>query len=299
MRVFTIYKTFLMAVILLCVSCERPSLASAAPAAPEPVTAILGAFEREVTLIEDQVKQRREREIEGIRFVSGTLNGQQVVVTWTGVGKVNAAMTTTLLIEHFRPKRIIVTGIAGAVNPELKPGDIVIGEKTAHHDMGTIWPEGLFCKGVRSRLDGYENPVFFLADPELLTLAQRVADQITLEKIRMSEGERKPRIMRGVVVTGDSFIASTDKCAELRKKLDADAVEMEGAAVAQICYQRQINHLVIRSISDNADEGAVFDKQMFYILAARNSASLVTEIVGLLGAEAPAERADKNTKSKD
>jgi nucleoside phosphorylase len=66
----------------------------------------LGAFEREVTLIEDQVSQRRDRKIEGVRFVSGKLNGQQVVVTWTGVGKVNAAMTTTLLIEHYKPKRM-------------------------------------------------------------------------------------------------------------------------------------------------------------------------------------------------
>lgn len=298
MRSLNADKSLLIAVILLCVCCERPSLASAAPAAPEPVTAILGAFEREVTLIEDQVTQRQEREIEGIRFVSGKLNGRQVVVTWTGVGKVNAAMTTTLLIEHFKPKRIIVTGIAGGVNRELEPGDIVIGGKTAHHDMGTIWPEGLFCKGVKSRLDGYENPVFFLADPELLTLAQRAADRVDLASIKTFKGERNPRIIRGVVVTGDSFIASTDKCAELRQKLEADAVEMEGAAVAQICYQRQIGHLVIRSISDNADEGAVLDKQMFYILAARNSAKLVTEILGLMGERLPAEADGTSEKPK-
>jgi adenosylhomocysteine nucleosidase len=88
-----------------------------------------------------------------------------------------------------------------------------------------------------------------------------------------------------VVVTGDSFIASADKSAELRKKLKADAVEMEGAAVAQLCYQRGIGHLVIRSISDNADEGAVLDKQTFYILAARNSSKLVIEMIGLFGAD--------------
>lgn len=84
-------------------------------------------------------------------------------------------------------------------------------------------------------------------------------------------------------MTGDSFIASADKCAELRKKLEADAVEMEGAAVAQICFQREIACLVIRSISDNANEDAVLNKQMFYIMAARNSASLVAEMLGLMG----------------
>jgi adenosylhomocysteine nucleosidase len=253
----------------------------------EPVTAILGAFEREVTLLEDQVGERRERQIEQIRFVTGILRGRNVVVAWTGVGKVNAAMTTTLLLEHFDPARVIFTGIAGAVNPELRPGDIVIAERTAHHDMGTVWPEGLFQKGVKSRLDGMENPIFFPADGKLVDCAQRAGERIALKRIETVQGQRVPRIIKGVVVTGDAFIASTDKCAELRKKLEADAVEMEGAAVAQICYQRQIPHVVIRSISDNADEGAVVDSQMFYILAARNSADLVAEMVGLLEPEPP------------
>jgi adenosylhomocysteine nucleosidase len=251
----------------------------------EPVTAILGAFEREVTLLEDQLAERHEYEIEDIRFVTGRLKGQKVVVAWTGIGKVNSAMTTTLLIEHFKPEHIIFTGIAGAVNPQLRPGDIVIAEKTAHHDMGTVWPEGLFVKGVKNRLDGMENPVFFPADENLVTCALHAAGQIDMRRIETVTNWSNPKIIKGVIVTGDSFIASTEKRAELRKKLEADAVEMEGAAVAQICYQRQIDHLVIRSISDSADEGAVMDKQMFYILAAKNSSDLVAEMIGLLGTE--------------
>jgi len=299
MRFLTIGTKTRMSLILLCTSCWQTSFAGAPNPESAEVTAILGAFVREVTLIEDQVGQRQERTIEGIKFVSGKLNGRNVVVTWTGVGKVNAAMTATLLIEHYKPRHIIFTGIAGGVNPDLQPGDIVIAEKTAHHDMGTIWPEGLFCKGVKSRLDGYENPVFFPADPELVKLAKQAADQVGLASIRTLKGSRDPKIIRGVVVTGDSFIASAEKCAELRKKLGADAVEMEGAAVAQLCFQREIDHLVIRSISDNANESAVLDKQTFYILAARNSAKLVTEIVGLLGQRLPAEKADPTEEPGD
>jgi len=256
----------------------------------EPVTAILGAFEREVTLLEDQLTDRHEQEIENIQFVTGRLNSQKVVIAWTGIGKVNAAMTTTLLIEHFKPKYIIFTGIAGAVNPQLRPGDIVIAAKTAHHDMGTVWPEGLFVKGVKNRLDGMENPVFFPADEKLIKYALQAAKQIDMRQVETVAGRRKPKIIKGVIVTGDSFIASTEKCAELRKKLEADAVEMEGAAVAQICYQWQIKHLIIRSISDSADEGAVFDKQMFYVLAAKNSSDLVAEMIGLLSSEFSAEK---------
>ncbi len=286
MRPLKIGTKTCLSLILFCL-CYRTTCFAAES---QQVTAILGAFEREVTLIEDQIEQPRERTIEGIEFVSGKLNGRKVVVTWTGVGKVNAAMTTTLLIEHYKPEYIIFTGIAGSVNPVLEPGDIVISEKTAQHDMGTFWPEGLFCKGVKSRLDGYENPVFFLADPQLFAAAKKAADRADLDNIKTLKGEREPKIVHGTIVTGDSFIASTDKRAELRKKLDADAVEMEGAAVAQICYQREIGYIVIRSISDNADEGAVLDKQTFYIMAARNSAELVSEMVGLLPQKTTAKK---------
>jgi len=285
--------------ILLCVSCSSVSHQNKSEPNSVPVTAILGAFEREVSLLEDRLAEQREHQIEGIKFVTGKLHGMNVVVAWTGIGKVNAAMTTTLLIEHFKPKHIIFTGIAGAVNPKLRPGDIIIAEKTAHHDMGTVWPEGLFVKGVKSRLDGIENPVFFPANKKLLKLAQKAAKRIDIRRVETVAGRRKPKIITGVIVTGDSFIASTEKCAELRKKLQADAVEMEGAAVAQICYQRRINHLVIRSISDSADEGAVTDKQMFYILAAKNSSDLVAEMIGLLYSEPSTEKGSDSKKSGD
>jgi len=284
-----------IAAVMLCSSCQPAPVVTQA----RPVTAILGAFEREVTLLEDRLSGPREQNIEGIRFVTGTLGGREVVVAWTGIGKVNAAMTTTLLIEHFKPKHIIFTGIAGAVNPKLKPGDIVIAERTAHHDMGTVWPEGLFSKGVKNPLDGFENPVFFYADEELVKVARRAADRVDLGQIKLLTGERTPQIITGVVVTGDAFIASADKCKELRKRFQADAVEMEGAAVAQICYQRRISHLVIRSISDNADEGAVLDKQTFYIMAVKNSARLVAEIVDFMASDLSAEETAERDISRN
>jgi adenosylhomocysteine nucleosidase len=127
------------------------------------------------------------------------------------------------------------------------------------------------------------NPVFFESNEQLLKLAERAAKQVEFSSIQIISGQRDPKVIKGVVVTGDSFIASAEKSAELRKKLNADATEMEGAAVAQLCFQREIGFLVIRSISDNADESAVLDKQTFYILAAKNSSSLVIEMIDLLG----------------
>ena len=298
MRYRAVGTVVCISVILLLSSCSSP-VREAREVSSEPITAILGAFEREITLLEDKLIDTQEQRIEGIKFVSGKLSGKRVVIAFTGIGKVNAAMTTTLLIEHFKPDNVIFTGIAGAVNQQLQPGDIVIAEKTAHHDMGTIWPEGLFHKGMKNRLDGWENPVFFDADERLLRLAERAAEQVELSSIQIISGQRTPKVVKGIVVTGDAFIASTDKCIELRKKLGADAVEMEGAAVAQLCYQRGIGYLVIRSISDNADEGAVLDKQTFYIMAAKNSSSLVIELVGLLATELPARKSSPSKKLRD
>jgi adenosylhomocysteine nucleosidase len=258
-----------------------------------PVTAVLGAFEREIIMLEDKLAEKQDQRIEGMKFASGKLNGKRIVVAWTGIGKVNAAMTTTLLIEHFRPNEVIFTGVAGGINPSLSPGDIVIAEKTAQHDSGTLWPDGFEHRGARNPFDGWRNPVFFPADERLLTLAQRAGGQVELETIKTSIGEREPRIVKGVVVTGDVFVASPQKCIELRNELGADAVEMEGAAVAQICYQQSVPCLVIRSISDKADEKAREDLGMFHTMAAKNSARLVVGIVELLASELSVEKSEK------
>ena len=260
-------------------------------------TAILGAMPEEVVMLEKQLSKKSERSIEGIKFTNGQLMGRNVVIAQTGTGKVNAAMTATLVIENFHPKQVIFTGIAGAINPQLSPGDIVIAEKTAQHDSGILTPDGLENKGAINPINEQRNPVFYPADPALLQLAEYAAQNVALEKIKTSQGERAPGIMKGVVVTGDIFVASPQKCEELRKTLGADAVEMEGAAVAQICYQLGIPCIVIRSISDNANEKATEDMEKFSKIAAMNSASMVVGIVENLSLS-PEPAAQKHVKKR-
>ncbi len=273
---------------LLLASCSAspgsptPNGPSASPSEPTPVApvlAVLGAMVPEVTLLQNMLTAPQTRRIEGIEFVSGRIGAHPVVLAWTGVGKVNAAMTATLLLEHFRPARVLFTGIAGGVDPNLEPGDIVIAKQTAYHDMGTLSSDGIDYGGVKSRLTGEPNPVFFPADPGLLTAARQAAQGMTFDAVGLQTGERPPKVVVGTVVTGDVFVASKEKGAELAQKLGACAVEMEGAAVAQICYQRGVGCLVVRSISDKADRSAVMDKQLFYTKAAKNSAGLVVKIV--------------------
>ncbi|MBN2131831.1 MAG: 5'-methylthioadenosine/adenosylhomocysteine nucleosidase [Sedimentisphaerales bacterium] len=273
------------------------------PANPEPesapVTAILGAFQKEIALLKDRLESPRQQVIEGMTFVRGKLSGREVAIAWTGVGKVNAAVTTALTIEHFQPAHVIFTGIAGAVDPNLEPGDIVIAARTAHHDMGLLWEGGFTHSGVTNPSVGIENPVFFEADEALLATAERAAKTVTLQPIETVQGRRPPHVVTGVIVTGDSFVASRAKCEELEAVLGADAVEMEGAAVAQVCFQRNVGCLVIRSMSDKADAEAIGDKQMFYDLAAENSSRLVAKIIEELGAQVGPVEPEANTPPTD
>lgn len=278
MRSYACAAVFCVLPILAIGSCaKRPATNE-----PEPVTAILGAFHQEIALLKDSLDAPQARVIEGMRFVRGTLNGRPVAVAWTGVGKVNAAVVTALMIEHFKPGRLIFTGIAGAVDPNLEPGDIIVAERIAHHDMGLLWEGGFQRGGVTNPISGDENPTFFEADEVLLATAERAAGQVQWRPVETAQGQRLPRVRRGVIVTGDAFVASRAKCEELARELGADAVEMEGAAVAQVCFQQGIGCLVIRSMSDKADEDAIADKQTFYGVAGENSARLVARIVELL-----------------
>ena len=250
-----------------------------------PTTAILGALEHELKMLEAQLTEKKEHNIIGIEFVTGKMNGRQVVVGRTGVGKVNAAMTATLLIEHFSPSEAIVTGTSGKINPELRPGDIIIAEKTAQHDLGDLKPNGMEYSGVTNPISGVRNPVFFETDPRLLELAKTVSKGVEFESIQTPQGPRAPQVTAGVIVTGDVFVASEEKVAALRKNLQADAVEMEGAAIAQICSQHNVPCLVIRSISDSADSNASEDYKRFHEIACNNSAKLVSALVKQLGSE--------------
>ena len=260
-------------------------LVSGVGAAHTSPVAILGAFDEEVEILEGQLVNPKAHTIEGIQFLTGTLSEQNVVIARTGVGKVNAAMTATLVIEHFHPNRVIFTGVAGGLNPDLQIGDIVIAQKTAQHDLGRLESAEIENMGTKNPINGKRNPVFFPADPRLLQVTETVLADLKLNPFQTPQGQRHPRIVRGTVVTGDVFVASDAKKTALHKNLGADAVEMEGAAVAQICWQHNVPCLVIRSLSDNAGANASEDFKKYYKIAARNSAALVTRIISQLHSE--------------
>jgi adenosylhomocysteine nucleosidase len=249
------------------------------PKQQQPITGILGAFGEEVNLLLNEVEQKKEVKVQQVRFTSGILKGKPVVIAETGVGKVNAAVVTALMLEHFQPRAVIFTGIAGAVNEQLAPGDLVIGTRVAHHDYGKLTADSMVQWPTNNPLIKKENPLYFLSDTGLVTLARTLGKKIVLEKIRRVNGEQAPSIVTGTIVTGDVFVASAPVAQRLRMQLQADATEMEGAAVAQVCWQQGTPFIIIRSISDNANTNAYADAHAFYKIAARNSAHLVMAMV--------------------
>jgi adenosylhomocysteine nucleosidase len=265
------------------------ALATRAFAAPrgQAITAVLGAQTREISMLRDEMTDRTERGILGLPFWEGTLAGRRVVIARMASGKVNAAMVATLVIEHYEPAEVIVTGVAGGLNPELGPGDMIIANRTVQHDIVRLHPKGVVeYRGARNPLRGNRNPVFLETPAPLVEIARQAAGRTAFSPIpwRQSATTHTVQVITGTVATGDAFVANDEKRAELREKLKADAVEMEGAAVGQICYQLETPCLVIRCVSDFANDSAISDFDSFADVAAANSAHLVREIVRTLAA---------------
>jgi len=246
-------------------------------------TAIIGAFNTEVELIKTEMTEKKTVTLLQIPIITGKLKGKSIVLCETGVGKVNAAITTTLLLYYFKPKEIIFTGIAGSLDPKILPADIVIGAKCAQHDHGDyLQKEGFVPEGPRNPRTGYNIPLYLKADPRLLKIAQKAATLTKFQNIKTKTGFRKPKVRLGTILTGDIFVASEAIKKQLRKRFNGSVVEMEGAAVAQVCYLNNVPHLIIRSVSDSGGEDVGKDFHQFYKIAAHNSARLVIKLIELL-----------------
>ena len=263
----------------------RPAAAPEARRDGAPPVAILGAFGDETQPVVRAVAEPETLRVLGLRFVRGTLQGCPVVVAETGVGKVNAAATTAVLLSRFAPRAVIFTGIAGGLDPDSRPGDIVIGTATVQHDFVHATDDSLIRFAPHNPVDGSRNPVYLPADARLLETLRRAAASTEFLAVHSSSGEGPPRCVEGTIATGDAFVASARMKRELRERLGADAVEMEGAAVAQVCHQSRTPCIVIRSLSDNADNQAAEDLERFYQVAAENAARLVLSAVALMAAE--------------
>jgi adenosylhomocysteine nucleosidase len=249
----------------------------------QPVIGVLG-ITREIAPVEQRLTDMREVTVRGYVFRVGKLGGRSIVVGRSGAGKVNAAIITTLMIGEFKPRAVLFSGTAGAIDPALRPGDVVIGTSVAQHDAGSQTSEGIRLRGLRNAVTGEVDPIVVPAPEPLLLLARRSAKGLRLPSIRIDNEDHRPRIVEGVIVTGDVFVSDEVRRDTLRKTLDATAVEMEGGAVVQTCRQFNVSCLVVRGITDRADGGAQSSYDTFLAAASEHAARLVTAIIAGLDA---------------
>ncbi len=226
-------------------------------------TGIIGAMELEVEELKSKMTVSNIVKKAGMEFYEGSLNGAQVVIVRSGIGKVNAALCVQILADIFHVTHIINTGVAGSLNAGLDIGDILISKDAIHHDMDvTIFG---YQPGEVPQLGTRE----FAADKRLMELAKTSCEKVNSDI----------HAIVGRVVSGDQFISGKEVKEHLIKDFQGDCAEMEGAAIAHGAYLNQIPFVIIRAISDKADDSAEMDYPTFEKAAAKHSARLVEDMV--------------------
>lgn len=243
---------------------------------------ILSAIPPELGTLRGSLESAEVVRLAGRRGARGVLDGREVVLAEAGIGKVSAAVAVSVLVERWGCNPVVFTGVAGSLDPDLRIGDVVVAERTVHHDSGVIGPEGL--QRYQAGHVPFFNPtdvVGYPTPPELLCRVRRRLDGLVLAPLTMGDGSA-PRILEGVILTGDQFVNSEAYRDCLRRELGASAVEMEGAAVAQAASILGVDHLVIRSLSDLAGADSHLDFGRFLNEVAANSAAVVRHLLPIL-----------------
>lgn len=244
---------------------------------PDPVFGLICPMEEETAPFREAMAIRKKHKISGLTFYEGTLCGQNIVLVQCGVGKVNAAVCAEALCSHFAIDYLINVGVAGASGAGVKQGDIVLSEDAVQHDMD-VMIRG-FAPGEIPDID----ITFFQADEGLIRLAKRAFD---IEDEAEMDGAT---LHIGRIASGDQFIAGGERAAYIQKTFAPLAVEMEGAAVAQAAWLNDIPFLIIRAMSDSADENApTVDYPEFLPLAIVHTFTLVKRMLILAGEDAKA-----------
>ena len=220
---------------------------------------IIGAMDEEVAKIKEQMEDVETKQIASMEFLKGTVKGHPVVVVRSGIGKVNAAMCTQILADIYHVDTVINTGIAGSLNADINIGDIVLSTDALEHDMDAVafgYPVGQI-----PRMD----TLSFKADEQLRKTAKEICEKVNPDVT----------VFEGRVVSGDQFISDKQKKEWLIENFAGYCTEMEGAAIAHAAYLNDIPFLIIRAISDKADDSASVDYPAFEAKAIEHSVRLL------------------------
>jgi len=243
---------------------------------------IVCALAEELTALEAAIAAKRATRHAGIRFISGRIDGVRVVLAEGGVGKVGAALLATLLVERFRCRALVNSGVAGGLDPKAGIGDILIADRLAQHDFGAVTDRGwIYFRPGSPPWPGPRQDVFFRMPSDLRARLKRALAGVHLPPLSaaVTGRPRAPRIRFGTVVTGDQFVSSAIMGRRLRRDFGARATEMEGAAVAQVAERFGLPCIVVRALSDRADHHSIRHIRAFLEETGRAAAMVVVRIV--------------------
>lgn len=227
---------------------------------------IIGAMEEEVLALKDKMTITDTRSIAHIEYSKGFLENREVVLAKSGIGKVNAAICAQIMIDVFKVDSLINLGVAGALSPELDICDVVISKDFIQHDMD-VTAFG-YRRGEIPQMDNST----FRADTHLIHLVEKASEVLS----------SKTKVVTGRILSGDTFVSGAKEKEELYQEFNGECTEMEGAAIAQVCYVNRVPFVGVRSISDKADNTADVDFNEFTRQAAMNSSKMLLRLFTIL-----------------
>jgi adenosylhomocysteine nucleosidase len=247
---------------------------------------IICAMPEEIAALLGDMREIDRREMAGREVLTGRLFDRPVAMIESGIGKVAAAMTATLLLDGLRCRAIVMSGVAGGIDPSLAIGDLVVAQRLIQHDYGRLQAEGItpFRPGVPPFGPGRKDYGFEIPE-DLVARIHSALDGFALPALPVDlvgPGARAPVIKIGTIVSGDQFINDEGARARLQSAFGAHAVEMEGAAVAQVAEAFGVPAIVIRSLSDLAGQDSHLDFGKFVTAVAPTAAKVVEKLVPVL-----------------
>lgn len=222
--------------------------------------AIMGAMPEEIAPLLEKVENIKKIEYADNNYYEATYKGKELVIAYSKIGKVFSSLTASILLEKFACEKLLFSGVAGAINPALKIGDLIIAEKLCQHDLDI----SIFGHDFGFVPEGSK---FVESDETLRSIAKEVAQKNELS------------LIEGTIATGDQFVASNERKTFISENFQADALEMEGGSVAVVCDALNVPFFILRAISDTANDDAGMDFDEFMVSSAKISAAFILDMV--------------------
>jgi len=239
---------------------------------PENTIVVLGAVPQEITLFTDAMGKPAKSEVWGIPYYRGKIAGKDVVVAITGIGKTFTGMTTTLFIQQFKPRLVLMSGTGARINQALRTGDVIVATETHEHDYGSLTRTGMVYRPLNGPDNGNEVQNAFSPPGALLSAADKAMATYAAPEVTANGSTYRVKVRRGVVSSSDLFGVTQDRIDSLRTEFHTDIMEMESAPLGLVCQTLGVPYLIVRAGSNVAQEAPNDDYLRLGPIAAREAA---------------------------